>query len=101
MAAIKKNDAVSRLTATIQSLGPDYLSDVYNELFPEGPSRPTEVAASLAKYQKLIFDYIDKGLEVEEILSLWGLLFPRDRRVQFDDETDEIIYRDESALYAD
>ena len=101
MAAIKKDQALSKLTAAIHAMRPDEIADVYNELFPENPSRPSEINGDLPKFEKKIFDYIEKGLEVEEILDLWRVVFPKDRRIQFDEVTDEITYKDQSVLYAD
>ncbi|SRR5438876_133299 len=101
MPAIKKDQAVSNLTAAIHSLEPDDIADVYNELFPEDPADPSDVKENLPKFQKRIFDYIEKGLEVEEILDLWRVVFPKDRRVHFDEATNEIKYKDQSVLYAE
>ena len=43
-----------------------------------------------------------KSLEIEEILGLWGVIFPRDREVWYDEEKRKFNYqRDESAVHAD
>ncbi len=101
MPEIKKDQAVLKLSAVIDSLKPDEIADVYNELFPEIPSVPSEITGDLPKYRKQIFDYIEKGLEVEEILDLWRVLFPKNRRVHFDEDSGKITYKDQSVVYAD
>jgi hypothetical protein len=101
MPAIKKDQALSKLTDAIHELKPDEIADVYNELFPENPSRPSDIKGDLPRFEKQIFEHIEKGLEVEEILDLWRVVFPKDRRVHFDEVTDEITYKDQSVLYAD
>jgi len=62
---------------------------------------PSDVKKDLPNFQKQIFDHIEKGLEVEEILDLWRVVFPKDRRVHFDETTDEIAFKDQSVLYAE
>jgi hypothetical protein len=37
---------------------------------------------------------MDKGLEVEEILALWSVVFPKQRRVWFD-EDESLVHYDE------
>ena len=101
MPAIKKDQAISKLTAAIHDLQSDDIVDVYNELFPEYPSDATSVKRDLPGFQKRIFDHIDLGLEAEEILDLWRVLFPKDRRLHFNEETDEFTYEDQEFLYAE
>jgi hypothetical protein len=101
MPAIKKDQAISKLTKAIHALQPDDIADVYNELFPEIPCDANSVKKDLRRFQKEVFDHIDKGLEVEEILGLWRVVFPQDRRVQFNEETDELTYKDQEFLYAE
>ena len=44
---------------------------------------------------------IPGGLEAEEIVGLWNVVFPEDRNVWYDDETKAIHFNEEMAGYAD
>ena len=101
MPAMKKDQAISKLTQAIHALQQDDIVDVYNELFPEHPSDATRVNENPHQFQEQILDQIDKGLEVEELLDLWRVVFPKDRRVHFNEETNELTYNDQEFLYAD
>jgi hypothetical protein len=100
MSAIKKDQAVSKLITAIHAMQLDDIAEVCNELFPESPTDTTRVKEDPQRFQKQVFDYIDKGLEVEEILDLWRVVFPKDRRVRFNEETSELTYEDQEFLYA-
>jgi hypothetical protein len=101
MPAIKKDQAVSKLTDAIRALQPDDVADIYNELFPEAPSDVSSVKKDPGRFQKQIIDHIDKGLELEEILDLWRVLFPKDRRVHFDEETKELKYKEHGLVHGE
>jgi hypothetical protein len=86
MATITKQQAVDRLTQAVKEARPDDLVEIHNELFPEEPA--TEDAATLdpsALVEKIV-SHIDNGLEVEEILDLWHVIFPKYRGVSFDED---------------
>ena len=75
MATITKRQAVDRLTEAIRKARPDDLVEIHNELFPEKPTTD-----------------IDNGLEVEEILDLWHVIFPKHRTVWFEEEEGLLHY---------
>jgi hypothetical protein len=101
MPALKKDQAVSKLVEAIRDLRQDDILDVYNELFPDNPSDATSVNRDPGQFQMRIRNYIGQGLEVEEILDLWRVIFPKDRRVHFNEVTDELRYNEQNILYAE
>ena len=56
------------------------------------PAAPS--AADLAQH-------VRSGLEAEEIVDLWNVVFPDDRNVWYDEEDDKIHYNEEAIGYAE
>ncbi len=97
MTSIPKAEAVSTLRQQIEStLGADDLVETYNELFPATPAARTGSRA-VDDLRREIVDYIDRGLETEEIVDLWNVVFPEHRRVAYDEDSDSIEYSLEPA----
>jgi hypothetical protein len=94
MATTTKQHAVDLLTEAIKTAYPDDLVEIHNELFPERPTTEDEAKAHPSILIKKIIAHIDKGLEVQEILDLWNVIFPRHRSVRFD-EDEGLIHYDE------
>jgi plasmid stabilization system protein ParE len=95
MAMITKRQAVDRLTVAVQAADPDDLIEIFNELFPEEPTTRRASRTKASGLAKRIVAHIEGGLEVEEIVDLWNVVFPKHRRVWFD-EDDEMIHYDEN-----
>jgi hypothetical protein len=93
MATITRQQAVDRLARAVKIARADDLAEIHNELFPEQPVTEAEAKANLAAVLKKVETHIDNGLELEEILDLWNVVFPAHRRVWFDD--DEVLHYDE------
>jgi len=94
MATITKGQAVDRLTDAVRKAHPDDLAEVHNELFPEKPTTEEEAKEDPAALVRRIIAHMDNGLELQEILDLWNVIFPKHRRVWFD-EDDGMIHYDE------
>jgi hypothetical protein len=94
MPALKINQAVEKLAAAVEKAKPNALAEIHAELFPEKPATPLPCAKDLAQH-------IRTGLEAEEIVDLWNVLFPADRNVWYDDEEKDIHYNEEVIDYAD
>lgn len=103
MPEMSRDLAVQRLVHELPSMRPDDLAEVYNELFPSQPT--TEEQARQCRNQLLgqINNHISRGLHVEEIVGLWNLIFPKERHVSFDEESDTFHYGQpsESIRFAD
>lgn len=94
MPALSKNEATEKLATVVENGKPTALSEIYAELFPERPAAAQPSAADLARH-------IRSGLEAEEIVDLWNVVFPADRNVWYNEEDDEIRYNEEAVGYAE
>ncbi len=94
MQAVSTTMAVSRLSEEIAKYGWDDLRAIHNELFPRQPV--TEVAAKqdAAAVRRRIVDRFQAGLELDEIIDLWNVVFPNSWNVYYDETSDEIHYDD-------
>jgi hypothetical protein len=91
---VSQAEAVDRLAKAVQKVRPDDLVEVYSELFPE-KILPPEVSVAD------IVSHIRGGLEVEEVVDLWNVVFPDDRNVWYDEEADQVHFNEEVVGYAD
>src|SRR5437667_1640286 len=92
MATITKRQAVDRLAEAVKKANPDDLVEIHNELFPEKPTTEDKVKEDSSALVKKILAHIDNGLEVEEILDPWHAIFPKHRRVWFDEDEGLLHY---------
>ena len=95
MSTIPMNDALTRLENEIEQFVPDDLIEVHNELLPETPIVRNGQIESREKLLPIIREYMQKGLEVEEVVDLWNVVFPKDRNVWFDEETSTFHFNEE------
>lgn len=98
MAAITREEAIARLKHEVQTLQGDDLVEVYDELFPEKPAPQKTVHADPAPFMSHVIDHLENGLEVEELVDLWNVVFPKDRNVYFDEETQQLHFNEESGF---
>jgi hypothetical protein len=90
MPALSKNQAAERLAEVVEKAKATALAEIYAELFPEQPAVAPPCASDLARH-------IRSGLEAEEIVDLWNVVFPQDRNVWYDEHGNEIHYNEEMA----
>jgi hypothetical protein len=96
MPVITKEQALELLTNEAQDkLGADELLEVYNEVFPDDPYTAEEVEEDCSPLIEQLVDYINGGLEIDEVMDLWRLIFPKHRNVWYDDEEERIHYSEE------
>lgn len=94
MPALSKNEAAEKLAKIVEKAKPSDLAEIYAELFPEEPNSSPPAVSDIARH-------IRDGLEAEEIVDLWNVVFPTDRNVWYDEEAKEIHYNEEMVGYAD
>jgi hypothetical protein len=94
MPALSKAEATERLAAGVETAKPSELPEIYSELFPERPPGVTPVAGEIARY-------IRDGIEADEMVDLWNVVFPEDRHVWYNEETKSIHFNEELVGYAD
>ena len=95
MATILKQQAIERVTQAVREARPDDLAEIYNELFPEKPTSEGEANRDSAALVQKVLAHIDNGLEVQEILDLWNVIYPRHREVWYDEDEGLIHYDEE------
>jgi hypothetical protein len=101
MSEITLNDAVQRLSRQIASMENDDICEVYNELFPSDPTTEDGVRGNRQLAVSRINQHIANGLQPEEILDLWNVVFPREKNVSYDEQTRKFQFRNEAFQYAD
>lgn len=94
MPELSTNEAAEKLARAVEQAKPGTLGEVYAELFPEKPSPSPPAASDIARQ-------IRSGLEAEEIVDLWNVLFPDDHNVYYNEETKTIHSNEELVGYAD
>jgi hypothetical protein len=92
MASITKLQAVDRLTKSVSVAHPDDLVEIHNELFPEDPTTEDAAKKNPSALVDKIGAHIASGLERQEIIDLWKVIFPRHRGVSFDEDDDMMHY---------
>jgi hypothetical protein len=90
MPALSKAEAAERLATGVEKAKPSQLTEIYAELFPERTPAAAAVASEIARQ-------IRGGLEAEEIVDLWNVVFPGDRNVWYDEESSAIHFNEEMA----
>lgn len=100
MSAIPKKEAVERLAKAVENSSPDDLVQVYTELYPADPY-PDATGAKAKQLATDLAAQIRTGIEPDEIVDLWHVVFPSDRRVYWDEEDDVLRHRDRRGTYAE
>lgn len=94
MPALSTAEAIEKLAVGAERATPSQLPEIVAELFPERAPTGRPVASEIARH-------IRGGLEAEEIVDLWNVVFPQDRNVWYDEETKAVHFNEEMAGYAD
>lgn len=92
MSIIEIDYAIEKLTEALNGLHADDLVEVYNELFPHEPMSHREAQQDVTPLIERIVDHIRRGLEPEEVVDLWSIVFPGNRDVYFDEEDNVLHY---------
>ena len=100
MPAIPKNEAVERLAKAVEKASSEDLVEIYAELYPE--KLELDIASTnAALLAKEIAAHIREGIEPEEVVDLWNVVFPTDRDVYYDEEDDTLRYNERRLKYAE
>ena len=94
MPLLSKSEAAEKLARGVEKAKPSDLPEIYSELFPEEATSTPPAASEIAQH-------IRNGLEAEEIVDLWNVVFPEDRNVWYDEEEKSIHFNEEVFGYAD
>ena len=94
MPTLSREQAVEKLAMGVEQAKPSELPEIYSEIFPTRALNTAPVACDIATH-------IRGGLEAEEIVDLWNVVFPEDRHVWYDEEAQAICYNEEMVGYFD
>jgi hypothetical protein len=92
MTTIPRQQAVDRLSEAVKNALPDDLAEIHNELFPATPIVEEQAERDPHALVGKIIEHIESGLEVQEILDLWKVIFPKHHFVDFDEENGLVHY---------
>src|SRR5438046_9294525 len=91
MPILTKKKAVEVITAEVRRGSPADLVAIHNELFPR-PRMTLETAErDPAAVSAKIFKHIEAGLEIEEILDLWNVIFPGHHERWYNEITKKLV----------
>jgi hypothetical protein len=96
MSAIPMKEAVERLAKAVEKASSDDLAQIYTELHPENPL-PDVTGTKAQQLAKDLAAHIRAGIEPEEVVDLWNVVFPADRNVCYDEE-DDVLRHNERRL---
>ena len=94
MPALSTLEATEKLARVVEHAKPGALVEIYAELYPTEEAANPPSAGVIARQ-------IRDGLEAEEIVDLWNVLFPGDCNVHYNEETMAIHYNEATLEYAD
>jgi hypothetical protein len=94
MAVISIDQAVEKLACAVEGMPADDLVQVYNELFPEEPTTDEEACEDVGPLSAHIAGRVSRGLEPEEVVDLWSVVFPAHRAVYFNEEENLLHFDD-------
>lgn len=95
MPTIPRLEALERLARAVETATPDDVVAIYTELFPtKNPREAPPVAKQIAAHIRL-------GIEPEEIVDLWNVVFPAERSVYYNEEEGSLQYREVEPRYAE
>jgi len=86
------------LTRAVTESRSDDFVEIYNELFPEDPITEQAAVSRRNLLAQKVLDHMSEGLEIEEIIDLWNVIFPRHRDVYFDEDDGRVHYDEQEAI---
>jgi len=86
MKPIPLKDAVEQLAQAVEKAPPDELVEYYAELFPAQKTRPDVSGDKAAGLAQDLAQRVRNGIEPEEVVDLWNVVFPVVQRVYYDEE---------------
>ncbi len=95
MPTVTMKDAIQRVASGIPQFQGDDLIEIYNEFFPETPMSLDVPQVNRTDLLAAIMKHVQDGLEVEEIVDVWNVIFPEDRNVWYDEETNTVHFNEE------
>jgi hypothetical protein len=95
MPAVNKDQALELLVREVRKFDTDELVEVYNEVFADHPSTAEEAHKNPVPLVEQLVHHIHSGLEIDELIDLWGVTLPRHHNLWYDEEEEKINYTEE------
>ena len=86
MSAISSDQAAELFIEGVKTARLDELVEFYNELFPRQKTTQQAAEQNPQALLKRVLDHIQQGLEIEEVLDFWNVVFPERQRLSWDEE---------------
>jgi hypothetical protein len=99
MAVLSMREATDRLATAVESACSDRLAEIYEELFPNQPA-PEVSGNDERSLAGRLAEHVRSGLEPEEVIDLWKVVFPTDRHVHYDEEGELVRYNEGEPWYS-
>lgn len=87
MPTFAKKQAVKAIAEEVRKSRLDDLVEIYNELFPRERTTMEAAGHDPGALTARILQHIEAGLEIEEVIDLYWIMFPEYRRLEYDEET--------------
>lgn len=100
MPVIPRSEAVERLAKAVERAPSEDLVEIYGELYPE-KSPPAVSGPKAESLAKRMASRIREGVEPEEIVDLWNVIFPSDRGVWFNEQDGTLRYEQRRLKHAE
>jgi hypothetical protein len=100
MPAIPMKEAVERLARAVEEASSEDLVQYYAELYPEKPL-PDVSGVNAAVLATVMAAHIREGIEPEEVVDLWYVIFPTSRNVCYDVEDGTLRYNEMRLNYVE
>ena len=71
-------EAIDRLIEAVEQAQADDLAEIYTELYPDRQA-PDATGSARSPLIRQIVDHIRQGIEPEEVIDLWNVIYPEDR----------------------
>jgi hypothetical protein len=99
MPVIPLKDAIEQLARAVEAAAPEDLAEIHAELFP-AKHLPDLSGANAATVAPELARSIRAGIEPEEVVDLWNVVFPADRDVYYDEEDGALRHNESEIRYA-
>jgi hypothetical protein len=100
MTAIPLKDAIEQLAQAVEQATPDDLAAYHSELFPEKPL-PVVNGTNSASMAKKLAKRIRTGIEADEVVDLWNVVFPISRHAYYNEVEDALLPTEREVRYAE
>ena len=97
MPVVTKDKALDLLTDEVEEkLCADELLEVYNEVLHDDACTEGQAPQDPSPLREQLVEHIRSGLGIDQVIDLWGVIFPKHRNVWYDEEEERLHYNEEA-----